>query len=115
MSEQPITCNNSEPEPDIAIVRGDEDTYWHEHPDTAELIVEICVTSHEYDRFKLQAYANAGVKEVWLVLAPEKQVQVFRGPADGNFTQESLHGPGGRVASEAVPEFTLELEALFAK
>jgi Uma2 family endonuclease len=115
MSEQPITGADSEPEPDVAIVRGAEEDYWNEHPRTAELVIEICVTSHEYDRFKLQAYAAAGVPEVWLVLAPEKQVQVFRQPADGQFTEAKIHGPGGRLTCVAVPEFTLDLDPLFVK
>src|SRR5690606_2026785 len=55
-TEQPITCVDSEPEPDIAIIRGTEDDFWDEHPHNAELVVEICVTSHEYDRAKLRAY-----------------------------------------------------------
>src|SRR5882724_11144208 len=58
-SEQPITCADSEPEPDISIVRGSEYDFRLKHPKTAEFIIEICVSSHEYDRSKLQAYASA--------------------------------------------------------
>src|SRR5260370_2689379 len=75
-SEQPITCPDSEPEPDVAVIRGEEDNFWSEHPRTAELVIEVCVTSHEYHRSKLRAYASAGVKECWLVLGREKEVVV---------------------------------------
>ena len=34
-SEQPITCDDSEPEPDIAVVSGAEEDFWNEHPRTA--------------------------------------------------------------------------------
>jgi len=61
--EQLITCQDSEPEPDLAVVRGREEDFRQEHPRTAELVIEVCVTSHDYDRSKLRAYANAGVKE----------------------------------------------------
>ena len=64
--EQPITCADSEPEPDLSVIRGREDDYATEHPRTAELVIEVCVTSHDYDRSKLRAYAGAGVKEFWL-------------------------------------------------
>jgi Uma2 family endonuclease len=114
-SEQPITCEHSEPEPDIAVVRGVEEDFWDEHPRTAELVVEICVTSHEFDRGKLQAYATAGVKECWLVLGPERQIEVFLEPRDGRFTERTIFGPGGRVQSTTVPEFGLELDALFGR
>jgi Uma2 family endonuclease len=71
------------------------------------------VTSHEYDRSKLRAYTAAGVHEVWLVLAPQKQVEVWRRREGGQLAEAKTCGPGGSVASEAVPGFTLDLEALF--
>jgi Uma2 family endonuclease len=113
--EQPITCENSEPEPDIAIIRGEKRDFWQEHPRTAQLVIEICVTSHEYDRAKLPAYASAGVKECWLVLGPDKQIEVYREPTNGEYLQKSLHGPGGTLASAAVPGLNLSLEILFTK
>ena len=113
-SEQPITCADSEPEPDLAIVRGRKEDYRHENPRAAELVIEICVTSHDYDRSKLRAYARAGVKECWLVLGPQKQIEVHRQPAGEQFTERTLHGPGGVLTSSAVPGITVELNALFA-
>ncbi len=113
-SEQPITGRDSEPEPDIAVVRGSEDDFRHEHPRTAELVIEVCVTSHEYDRSKLRAYALAEVKEVWLVLAPEKQIEIYKQPVNGQFVEHKAHGPGGRLTCAAVPRISLELDALFA-
>jgi Uma2 family endonuclease len=111
--EQPITCADSEPEPDLSIIRGNEEDYLAAHPRTAELVVEVCVTSHEYDRSKLRAYAGAGVKECWRVCVPEKQLEVHRQPAGEQFTERTLHGPGGRLTSAAVPELTVDLETLF--
>lgn len=114
-SEQPITYEDSEPEPDISVVRGTDGDFLADHPHTAEFVVEMCVTSHDYDRSKLAAYAQAGVKECWFVLGPEKQIEVYRHLKDGVFTEHSLHGPGGALSSSAFPEFTLPLDALFAK
>jgi Uma2 family endonuclease len=114
-TEQPITCVESEPEPDLAVIKGRKEDFRHEHPRTAELVIEICVTSHEYDRSKLQAYASAGVKEVWLVLAPEKQIEVHREPANGKFAERKTYGPGGSLVAAALPEFTLDLDVLFSK
>jgi Uma2 family endonuclease len=71
-TEQPITCADSEPEPDLAVVRGQTADFRLAHPHTAELVIEICVSSADYDRFKLRAYASAGVKECWLVMAQDK-------------------------------------------
>ena len=53
-SEQPITCtkSGSEPEPDVSVVHGGEAEFWTSHPTTAELVIEIAVTSEDYDRSK---------------------------------------------------------------
>ena len=114
-SEQPITCEDSEPEPDISIVRGKEEDFWDEHPHTADLVIEVCVTSHQFDLLKLKAYADAKVNECWLLLAPEKKIEVYREPAGGHFGDKQIIGPGGKLKSEAVPEFTVDLEKLFSK
>jgi len=114
-SEQPITCPDSEPEPDISVVCGEETDFLNNHPHTAELVIVVCVTSLDYDRSKLPAYAAAGVKECWLVLGPEKQIEVFRQPKDGQFAEHALVGPGGTLTSAALPGFTLPLDSFFAK
>ncbi len=111
--EQPILCGDSEPEPDLSVIRGSINDYSAEHPHTAELVIEICVSSPEFDRSKLRAYASAGVKECWLVLGPEKQVEVHRHPQGDQYADHSLHGPGGSVTSTAVANFTVDLAGLF--
>jgi Uma2 family endonuclease len=114
-TEQPILCGDSEPEPDLAVVAGRKEDFRQDHPHTAEFVIEICLTSHDYDRSKLRAYATAAVKECWLVLGPEKQIEVYRQPKDGQFTERTVHGPGGALTSAALPPFTLSLDAFFAK
>jgi len=112
-AEQPITCADSEPEPDLAVVSGQKADFRLAHPRTAELVIEICVSSTDYDRSKLRAYASAGVKECWLVLGPEKQVEVYRQPGEGRFAERTLHGPGARLTSVAVPSISVDLSKLF--
>ena len=114
-TEQPIACSDSEPEPDLAVVKGRKEEFKADHPHTAELVIEVCISSHDYDRSKLPAYASAGVKEVWLVLAPEKQIEVHRQPEGGQFAERIVHGPGGKLSSFTVPAFVVDLDALFAK
>src|SRR6266704_3480287 len=114
-SEQPITCGDSEPEPDISVSRGSEEDFWEDHPQTAELVIEVCLTSHDFDRSKLRAYATAGVKECWLVLAPEKQIEVYRKAVDESFTEHKTFGPGGSLTSMALAGFTVNLDKLFVK
>lgn len=112
-SEQPLTFIDSEPEPDVSIVKGSNDAFRNAHPKTADMVVEICVTSHEYDRSKLRAYASGAVKECWLILGPEKQVEAYSEPQNGSFVRKTVHGPGGKLKSQAVPDLVIDLDAFF--
>ena len=85
-NEQPIRCRDSEPEPDVLVLRGQETDYWDSHPTTAELVIEVAVTSEDYDRGKAAAYAAAGVKEFWIVLVPERQIEIHRDPQAGAYS-----------------------------
>jgi Uma2 family endonuclease len=112
--EKPIICEDSEPEPDLSVIRGSINDYATEHPHTAELVIEICVSSHDYDRSKLRAYAQAGVRECWLVLGPEQQIEAYRHPADGHYIESAVHGTGETLTSTAVAGFQVHLRELFA-
>jgi Uma2 family endonuclease len=76
----PITTLTSEPEPDLAFVRGAHSDYRANHPSGKEvaLIIEVADTSLERDRSKATIYAIAGVKEYWIVNLPERQLEQFR-------------------------------------
>lgn len=113
--EQPLTCMDSEPEPDLAVIRGREEGFWDTHPTTAELVVEVAVTSQEYDRNKTRAYAQAGVKEFWLVLGPERQIEVFRTPVDGQFTSTRVLGVADELTAEGLPDVRLSIGQIFAR
>jgi Uma2 family endonuclease len=112
-SEQPLRCGDSEPEPDVAVIRGSRNDFEKEHPQTAELIVEICVSSHEYDLTKLRAYSSAGVKECWFVLGAEKRVEVYREPDGEGYRQRSLFGPDGAIQSSVFQNRAILLEEVF--
>jgi Uma2 family endonuclease len=113
-SEQPITCVDSEPEPDISVVRGTEEDYLSAHPCTAELVIEVCVTSHDYDRSKLSAYARAGVKECWFVLGPEKRVEIYREPNETEYSDRKVFASGD-IVCETLPAFSVRLADLFKR
>jgi len=83
--EDPLTFATSEPEPDIAIVLGNMETYRDHHPTRAELIVEIAVSSVEVDRAKADLYAGAGISVYWLVLADARTVEVYTQPRPNGY------------------------------
>ena len=76
----PLTLRDSEPEPDFAVVAGTHEDFFHAHPTTAALAVEIAVTNPDDDRALAEIYAEAGVGEYWVVLPKERVIEVFRQP-----------------------------------
>lgn len=72
----------SEPEPDLAVVRGSPRDYRDAHPTTAILVVEVSDTTLELDRLqKASLYARAGIPEYWILNLPERVLEVYRNPA----------------------------------
>jgi Uma2 family endonuclease len=78
--EEPLTFVDSEPEPDISITRGQEDDYARSHPTSAELVVEVTVSSPTLDRANAALYAEAGIKEYWIILGLERRVEITDSP-----------------------------------
>src|ERR1041385_949471 len=48
--DEPLTFADSEPEPDVSVVHGRESDFKNAHPSTAELVVEVAVSSVALDR-----------------------------------------------------------------
>ncbi len=72
---------DSNPEPDVAVVRGNVRTYARAHPTTAELVIEVAQSSLNYDRStKGSLYAEAGIPEYWIVNLVDGIVEVHRNP-----------------------------------
>lgn len=97
--EKPLTLMDSEPEPDLAVVRGVRTDFLVAHPRTAELIIEVSVSSEAVDRLKLQLYAEAGVPECWLVLPLEGVVERHTVPSSSGYEQIHREGFQGQLES----------------
>ena len=81
--QEPITTEDSEPEPDLSIVRGERRMYCDRHPspEDLELVVEVADSSLERDRnIKKRIYARAGIPVYWIVNLPERQIEVYSQP-----------------------------------
>ena len=81
------TTATSEPEPDIAVVRGSARDYLTKHPGPQDtgLVVEVADSSLRLDRTsKLRIYAAAGMPEYWIINLADNQIEVFRTPTVAN-------------------------------
>jgi Uma2 family endonuclease len=71
----------SEPEPDVAVVAGGPRDYLASHPTRPVLVVEVALTSLALDRGeKARVYARAGVADYWIVNLVDNVLEVYRGP-----------------------------------
>jgi Uma2 family endonuclease len=99
--QMPLAVNEwSEPEPDIAVVKGNARDY-DPHPTTAELVIEVADSSLELDRnVKPALYARAQVKEYWLVDLNGRCIEVFREPdvTAGAYRQRKIFAEGEKLS-----------------
>jgi Uma2 family endonuclease len=73
--------DDSEPEPDVAVVAGEYRDYVSGHPSTAPLVVEVADSSLGLDRrLKGGLYARAGLPEYWIANLVEGVLEVHREP-----------------------------------
>ena len=90
---KPITlfAVDSEPEPDLAIVKRSTRKYrdHHPYPEDVLWLVEYANTSLSKDlEEKKRLYAEAGIREYWVVNLREMVVVVFRSPQEGSYREE---------------------------
>ena len=83
--EAPITIGNSEPEPDISIVKGVASDFKDRHPTTAELIIEVAISSEDLDFEKANIYAQAAIPLYIIVHGESKKATLFSNPSSGKY------------------------------
>jgi len=79
-----VTLPDSQPEPDLAICRGDETTYLKTHPTPADvgLLIEVADSSLLRDqRDKTRIYARAGIPIYWIINLVDRRIEVHSQPS----------------------------------
>jgi Uma2 family endonuclease len=112
--ESPITCATSEPEPDVAVFMGRSDDYQTQHPTTAELVIEIAISTVQRDRSKAAIYAGAGVKEYWLIEPEASLVTLYTNPNDTGYASSKTFTALDLVPSTVFQDFSLRLADITA-
>ena len=117
----PIALDDeSEPEPDVAVVPGHPRDYRDAHPTRPVLVVEVALSRLGFDRDrKGSLYARAGLADYWIVNIPGRRLEVYRGPVpDGaapfgwRYGTALALGPDDRVAPLAAPTATITVADL---
>ena len=97
----------------MALVPVSPDDYASGHPTSAEIVVEIAVSSVEIDRRKIAIYAVAGVREYWIVLPESRQIEVHTRLHGSRYSVSRIYSEGETALSIILPEFRVELAELF--
>jgi Uma2 family endonuclease len=112
--QMPFIVEDSEPEPDVAVVRGHRRDYVQDHPAMAVLLVEASDSTLDYDRRrKGPAYARAGVPEYWIVNLVGRVVEAYRDPTgDGGYQSVQTFGPGEAIMPLGAQAATIFVDVL---
>jgi Uma2 family endonuclease len=107
---------DSEPQPDLAVLRARADDDHHVPPTAADtlLVIEVSDSSWHYDHeTKVPFYARHGIPEVWLFDLTRATVHFFRGLTRGHYTDESATGNPGLTFLPGLTDVAVDLAAVF--
>ena len=112
---KPITLpNQSEPEPDLAIVQrlGREYLNHHPHPENIFWVIEYADSSLTKDLdTKSQVYAEVEIPEYWVINLKNRMLIVFREPQEGRYATRTAQITGS-LTPLAFPEISIQINAL---
>lgn len=108
----PLKFSDSLPEPDVAVVSGNDSAFLHQHPTSAELVIEVAVSSIALDRENAAMYAGAGVREYWIVLPKQRKVEVYREPFAAGYKLMLVFEAPQMLQCASVPSIRVNLGEL---
>lgn len=112
---KPITLpNDSEPEPDLAIVQrlGREYLEHHPYPENVFWLIEYSDSSLDKDlEIKSKVYAEVEIPEYWVVNLKKRQLVVFRDFQAGEYASKSTLA-GGTIYPLAFPDVAVSVDAI---
>jgi Uma2 family endonuclease len=113
----PITLpDNSEPEPDIAIVRNVSTRYRDRHPYPEDIfwLVEIANSTLTKDLgIKKDTYADAGIREYWVLNLQESILVVFSDLVNSEY-RSTINLNNGMISPWAFPDIAIDVQQLLA-
>ncbi len=93
-------AEDSLPDPDVAILRGQVDDYLHRLPVGTDLVlaVEVSHTTQAADRRKAELYARSGVPIYWLLDLAARRLEVRSHPlSEGEYAERRTYEEDGEV------------------
>jgi Uma2 family endonuclease len=112
--QNPLVLADSEPEPDLVLYT--RRAAGKPRAGDVHLVIEVADSSLEFDRtVKLPLYAEAGIRELWIVNLLDEQVEVYRQPQlDGTYRDATVLKPGQTVTPVDFPSAALSVSETLA-
>lgn len=110
----PITLDNSEPQPDLAIIQSPREIYGqhHPYPENIYWLVEISNSTLQFDRTtKANIYARNSIREYWIVDLVNKKLIVHTMP-NGSSYQKIVEYEDGTIYTQAFPDLAIAIERI---
>ncbi|MEZ6035803.1 MAG: Uma2 family endonuclease [Planctomycetaceae bacterium] len=87
-----ISLPTSEPEPDIAIVKGPPSRYTQAHPAGQDiaLVVEVAESSLSRDHRKAMTYADGHIRCYWIINLQSRTLEVYDRPDQGLYSRQRI-------------------------
>jgi Uma2 family endonuclease len=110
--------DDSEPEPDVAVVQPDPFDYEDHHPTPEEiyLLIEVSDRTLKRDRkLKAPAYGRSGVREYWILDVNSRQLYVFREPRMEGYANQVVLAESDLIAPLAFPDCQVSVQDLLRR
>jgi Uma2 family endonuclease len=103
----------SQPQPDLAVVRGPLERYVDAHPssESALLLIEVAESTLRYDGGeKLHAYARTGVPEYWIIDLVHGCVELYADPEGDRYRTRRTLYRGEALVPRAFPDVVIPVD-----
>jgi Uma2 family endonuclease len=115
-TQDPIRLDNfSEPEPDLAIVKGTIFDYAEHHPvpEDIYLVIEVADSTLKQDcEVKDKLYARSSIAEYWVIDIKNRQVHLFRDPSPTGYTSQLILTETHSISPLAFPDIILSIASI---
>jgi Uma2 family endonuclease len=106
--QNPVRLNEyNEPQPDLTVIRSRDYRESLPMPEDVLLLIEVSDTTLAYDRgVKLPLYAQAGIREVWIVDLVGETIERYTDPSEEGYRLADQIRRGQTLESDALPGLT---------
>jgi Uma2 family endonuclease len=104
----------NEPEPDVVLADLTKyDGSRHPRPSETLVVIEVSDSTLKYDReTKLSLYAEAGIKEFWIVNLPKNIIEIHTNLSDEVYQIVKIFKLGDTIKSETIPDLEIEVDKI---